>query len=113
MILSMQFRTILKIISHYFQNQSSPLKKTKDLRIRSPRIGQNSTEVGLGATRSAIRSPPTRLAQNSAPCSGLVSESDRTRIPYTALYMGSQVVEGTRYGREMNGSEEPSWEQRE
>jgi hypothetical protein len=43
----MQFQTILKIISHYFQNQSGPLKKTKDLQIRSPQIGQNSAEVGL------------------------------------------------------------------
>src|SRR3972149_933770 len=47
MILSIQFRTILKIISHYFQNQSSPLKKTKALWIRSPRIGQNNAEIGL------------------------------------------------------------------
>jgi hypothetical protein len=43
----MQLRTILKIISHYFPNQSSPFNKTKDLPIRSSRIGQNSAEVGL------------------------------------------------------------------
>src|SRR3989337_3443766 len=55
MILSIQFRTILKISSHYCQNQSSPLKKTKDLRIRSPRIGQNNAEIGLEPSQKYLK----------------------------------------------------------
>jgi hypothetical protein len=60
----MQFQTILKIISHYFQNQSGPLKKTKDLQIRSPQIGQNSAEVGLELSEAAdLGLPPIALGR--------------------------------------------------
>src|SRR3990172_8609232 len=66
-ILSIKFQTILKIISHYFQNQSSPLKKTKDLRIRSPRIGQNNAEIGLAQETCSPASRRTGESLDAGP----------------------------------------------
>src|SRR3990172_4852660 len=92
MILSIQFRTILKIISHYFQNQSSPLKKTKALWIRSPRIGQNNAEIGLAAglpqrdskrRRAPTPTPATPLPErcnHSRPATGRLRSTPRPAL---------------------------------
>src|SRR3990172_11335775 len=91
MILSIKFQTILKIISHYFQNQSSTLKKTKDLRIRSPRIGQNNAEIGLAARdrpRSGF-SPLKVLRVGSARWSG---SSVRVRKVNSSHFIHQTVI---------------------
>src|SRR3990172_6811283 len=94
MILSIQFRTILKIISHYFQNQSSPLKKTKDLRIRSPRIGQNNAEIGL--TGSSM--PMVLLYTSTAGASTGAGRPSRTGGSSGAPVNAAAQPQGVRIG---------------